>query len=82
MSKIIITKNLETGGVVTIRPTPECLQKYTIQEIADKDVPAGLPYKIMDDTELPADDMFFDAWEIDDSELTDGIGADRTEFIR
>jgi hypothetical protein len=82
MSKIIITKNLETGGVVIMQPTPECLQKYTIQEIADKDVPAGLPYKIIDDTELPVDDMFFDAWEIDESELTDGVGADRSHFIR
>lgn len=79
--KVILIKN-DDGGVGILYPTPECLSKYTIQEIAEKDVPAGRPFKIVDESELPEDDTFFDAWEIDDSELTDGVGADRDYFLR
>lgn len=60
-------------------PSPNCLKKYTIEEIAAKDVPAGHPYKIIDKSELPDHD-FLSAWEIDDSELTDGVGAESDEF--
>lgn len=67
-------------GLCLLTPAPSCLQKYSLEEIADKDVPAGLPYKIVHKDELP-DLWFIEAWEIDDAELTDGEGADRTEFL-
>lgn len=79
--KVIIIKN-DTGGVGVFYPTSECLEKYTIEEIAEKDVPAGQPYKIMEESELPQDHTFFNAWEINDEELTDGEGADRDYFLR
>jgi len=63
-------------GVLT--PAPECLLTRTIEEIAEKDVPAGLPYKIGTIDDYPDDDFeFIDAWEMPDDELTDGVGADR-----
>jgi hypothetical protein len=49
------------GGVAIIIPAPEC--SLSIEEIAVKDVPAGVPYKIIDASELPADRTFRNAWE-------------------
>lgn len=69
----IIYKN-ESGGVSIIYPTGEALAFMPIDEIAKKDVPAGLPYKIVDDSEIPTDRTFRDAWTVDKSTLTDGVG--------
>ena len=38
-----------------------------------KFVPKGLPFKIINDSELPKDDTFFDAWEYDFTNK-DGVG--------
>jgi|TARA_R100000664_G_C2673636_1_gene84585 ribosomal protein S12 len=46
----------------------------TVEEIAKKDVPTGLKYKIVDKSEISSDRTFRNAWEIDESELTDGVG--------
>ena len=70
----IIHKTLN-GNVAVIHPTDEALSFMTIDEIAKKDVPTGLPYKIVEDSEIPTDRTFRDAWTIDDSILTDGVGA-------
>jgi hypothetical protein len=67
-------------GVAIIIPTPECLLEHTILEIADKDVPAGKPYKIVDVTDIPTDRTFRSAWEVDVATLTDGVGAESNEF--
>ena len=72
--KKIIYKNLD-GSVAVIHPTPEALELMTIDEIAKKDVPTGLPYKIVDDSEVPTDRTFRDAWTVDEATLTDGVGA-------
>jgi hypothetical protein len=45
-----------------------------IKEVAKKDVPHGIPYKILDITDLPSNSLFRDAWELDISE-PDGYGA-------
>jgi hypothetical protein len=66
--------------VVVITPAPTC--PYTIEEIADKDVPAGLPYKIVADDIIPSDKTFRAAWTVDVLELTDGVGAVSHEFTR
>ena len=50
-------------GVAVIIPTPDALQTYTIQQIAEKDVPAGKPFKIVDVSEIPSDRTFRNAWE-------------------
>lgn len=80
MSEQRIIFKIEDGSVAIIVPTPECLEKYTIQQIAEKDVPEGLPYKIVDISEIPSDRTFRNAWEIDESELTDGVGGSITSF--
>lgn len=70
----IIYKN-ESGGVSILHPTPDALTFMTIDEIAKKDVPTGLPYKIVEDSEVPTDRTFRDAWTIDEATLTDGVGV-------
>ena len=70
----IIYKN-SNGGVSIITPSPETLKYMTIDEIALKDVPTGLPFTIVEDSEIPTDRTFRDAWTVDDSILTDGVGA-------
>ena len=60
--KRIIYPN-EQGGVCVIVPTPEALESMSIEEIAAKDVPQGIEYKIIDVSELPQDRTFRNAWE-------------------
>ena len=71
--KIIFKNNI--GGVSIIHPSDEALSFMTIDEIAQKDVPTGLPYKIVEDSEIPEDRTFRDAWTVDEATLTDGVGA-------
>lgn len=59
MNKRIIYPN-EFGGVSIIIPA-DC--GLTIEQIAEKDVPVGTPYKIIDADEVPSDRTFRDAWE-------------------
>lgn len=51
---------LEGDGVAIITPV-DC--GLTIEEIAEKDVPDGVPFKIIDMSDLPTDRTFRDAWE-------------------
>jgi len=55
--------------------TPSSNWSGTMEELAQKDVPTGLKYKIVEDSDLPSDNLFRDAWEVDEAELTDGVGA-------
>ena len=71
--KRIIYKNTD-NSVSIIIPTDEALSFMTIEQIARKDVPTGLSYKIVDVSEVPSDREFRNAWTIDDAELTDGVG--------
>lgn len=71
MAKKIIYKQ-ENGTLSIITPVESDLM--TIEEIAQKDVPTGLSYKIIEDTDLPSSREFRNAWTIDDAELTDGVG--------
>ena len=70
MDKRIIFKNKD-GSIVRIVPA-KC--NFTVEEIAKKDVPTGLSYKIVDVSEISSDRTFRNAWTIDDKELTDGVG--------
>lgn len=47
-------------GLAVIVPAPEC--GLTIEEIAAKDVPSGVPYEIVDVADIPSDRMFRNAW--------------------
>jgi hypothetical protein len=55
--KRIIYQN-ESGGVSVIIPTGE----LSIEEVAAKDVPEGVPYEIVEDDAIPADRFFRNAW--------------------
>jgi hypothetical protein len=79
MNQLIIYEQ-DNGTVATIRPTEEALAIYGIAAIALKDVPAGKPYKIVDESAVPTDRTFRSAWEVDAATLTDGIGAESNEF--
>lgn len=46
---------------------------YNINIVAKKDVPKGIPYKIIHINDLPADRTFRDAWTADFSQ-PDGYG--------
>ena len=78
MNRIIY--NQDNGVIAVIIPTPEALQKYGIQAIALKDVPAGKPFKIVDAANIPSDRSDRDAWTVDEADLTDGIGGESNEF--
>ena len=49
------------GGVAILMPIPDC--GLTLEEIIAKDVPPGVPYKIIDAADIPTDRTFRDAWE-------------------
>lgn len=68
MNQRIIYQNSESGVSILI-PTGE----LAIEEVARKDVPAGVPYKIVDMADIPEDRTFRDAWEADFSN-PDGVG--------
>jgi len=57
-----IVYKTEEGGVAVIIPTPEALETMTMEEIATKDVPTGKEYYIVEDSEVPLDRTFRDAW--------------------
>ena len=69
----IIYKNLK-GNVVVISAGPEW--QGTMEELAQKDVPTGFKYKIVEDSVVKIDRTFRNAWDVDESLLTDGVGAD------
>tara|TARA_Y100000004_G_C8922170_1_gene415947 strand:- start:1006 stop:1230 length:225 start_codon:yes stop_codon:yes gene_type:complete len=73
MEKRIIYKKSD-GTINIIIPTAEALNSMTVEQIAKKDVPTGLNYKIVNASEISSDRTFRDAWTIDDAELTDGVG--------
>lgn len=77
---IIIFKNKDNSISVLI-PTNEALSFATIEQVAKKDVPFELPYWLVDDSIIPTDRTFRNAWEIDESlGEPDGFGGESNEF--
>jgi len=71
MKQIIYPNN--NGSVTLIVPA----EGWNVEVVARKDVPAGVPYKIVDSEDLPQDHTFFNAWEADFSSPDGhGIGAE------
>tara|TARA_R100000278_G_scaffold41170_1_gene36320 strand:- start:97 stop:330 length:234 start_codon:yes stop_codon:yes gene_type:complete len=64
----VITPVLTETNLTTGKP-------YTIDEIAAKDVPSGKKYKKLEDSDIPTDRSFRNAWTVDEADLTDGVGA-------
>ena len=59
MDKRIVYINSDSS-IVILTPA-DC--GLTIEEIAQKDVPTGLTYHIVDKSEIPTDRTFRDAWK-------------------
>ena len=82
MAQNIIYKN-ESGGVAIIYPSPRQLKTinpstgelWTVDEIAKKDVPTGSKYKILEESDISTDYSFYNAWTVDEADLTDGVGS-------
>ena len=70
MDKRIIYKN--TDGTIGIIIPANC--GLTVEQIAQKNVPTGLSYKIVDVSDISSDRTFRNAWTINEAELTDGVG--------
>ena len=71
MSKILFQNS--DGGLSVIHPTGE----LPIEDLCQKDVPAGTPYLVVEDDAIPSDRSFRNAWEADFSNPDGhGIGAD------
>ena len=64
----------ESNGNVCVI-TPSKAWSHDMEVLAQKDVPTGLKYLIVEDSFVPTDRTFRNAWEISDDELTDGVGA-------
>tara|TARA_R100000458_G_scaffold47119_1_gene45806 strand:+ start:597 stop:860 length:264 start_codon:yes stop_codon:yes gene_type:complete len=64
----------DNGVVAIIIPSDNC--SLTVAEIAAKDVPTGYKYKIVDKAVVAMDRSFRGAWTVNESDLTDGTGAD------
>ena len=78
MAKIIYRQ--DNGVVAILTPAlnelnPDTGKNFTIDEIALKDVPTGYKYKIIDDSDVSSDRSFRNAWTVDESDLTDGVGS-------
>ena len=70
-------------GVAIIIPAAEC--GLTIEEVAKKDVPAGVAYKIVNDDEVPSDRTFRNALKYDltvDMTKAQGITKERLRAER
>jgi hypothetical protein len=50
------------GNLNIITPV---LVDILIEDVARRDVPEGIPYKILEDSDLPTDRTFRNAWELD-----------------
>ena len=64
MAKIIYTN--DNGNMVVITPVST---ELTVEEIAAKDVPAGKSYTIVEDSQVPTDRSFRDAWALSDGSI-------------
>lgn len=78
MQRIIYKNTDYTVGVLI--PTEEALSFATIEQIAEKDVPKDLPYKIVNQSYIPTDRTYRDAWVWDDTITPDGFGGESNEF--
>ena len=72
MKRVLFTN--VAGGVSVLCPSPECLKTKSIEEIASKDVPAGVDFWVVPTTDVSADRIFRNAWELDNMGTPSGQG--------
>jgi hypothetical protein len=68
----IVYMDPNTNTMVMLVPSPFC--GLTLDQIAAKDVPAGVPYLVVDVSDIPTTSEFQHAWEADFSQ-PHGVGA-------
>jgi hypothetical protein len=69
MTKIIF--QLEDGGVAVVHPTGE----VDIDTLVDTVVPDGADYEIVEDTVIPSDKTFRNAWRKDGATIVENLEA-------
>lgn len=69
---VIPSSSVVPNGISLLIPTEECL--LTIEEFAKTYIAKGTPYKLIKYTDIPEDQTFRDAWEVDFSQ-PDGWGG-------
>ena len=67
--KVIIYHHPKFDQLTLMWKSEKC--SLTHEEVAKKDVPKGLKYKIVNESDLPSDLSFIDAWEDDFTDVTD-----------
>jgi hypothetical protein len=67
MSKRIVYTDPVEGNVCVVTPTGEA----PVETVAAQVVPAGVPYKIVEASEIPADRAFRNAWTLEDDQITE-----------
>jgi hypothetical protein len=72
MEKRIIYRTPE-GKVAVISPSP--FSPLSVEQVAAKDVPTGLSYKIVDAADIPSGRKWRDTWTVAVEDLIDGVGA-------
>jgi hypothetical protein len=70
MTNQVIIYPTSEGGIAVVVPSGE----ISTEEVAYKDVPLGVPYNIIDASEIPSDRSFRNAWTADFSN-PDGYGG-------
>jgi hypothetical protein len=75
MKRIIYTR--ADGGISIIIPSPHW--KGTMDELAEKNIPEGIDYKIVDASLISSDRTFRNAWEEDNTEAPDAIKVNMTK---
>lgn len=72
-NKRVVFQN-DGGGVSVIVPPHDADCDLTLQQIAERSVPSGRPYKIVDVADIPTDRTDRAAWTVNVADLTDGVG--------
>jgi hypothetical protein len=73
MNQVIIYKQ-DSGATAVVYPTQNAIDRLGMAGTANKHVPAGKPYKIIDSSLVPSNRDDRDLWIVNDTDLTDGVG--------
>lgn len=64
----------QDNGVLAVTFPVQDMSREELVALAKKVTPTGKKFKIIDRSDLPSDTANRNAWTVDDSELTDGVG--------
>jgi hypothetical protein len=79
MQDKVIVYNNEFGSLDLCFP---CSNIHSLEDVALKDVPAGVSYKILNVDDLPESDTFRNAWTYDFKADSDGVGMGAEAFFK